>query len=203
MRASLFALGACCIAMPLALKAQHGSGTPSAASAPRAARAPREASQYDFLIGQWELTVTPKVSGLAARIHGVPKLRGSWKAWRALEGWGIEDEMRIVDESGNPRSFTQSMRVYDPAAQQWQVVTVDAYRQKVSQATARWSGREMISSGSGVDGDGDAYMTRTRITRIDARSFRFQQDRSTDGGKTWEEAALVIEAKRVSDAAPR
>lgn len=202
MKASLIALGACCIAIPFALEAQHGGGA-SSASTPRAVRAPREASQYDFLIGQWELTVTPKVSGLAARIHGVPKLRGSWKAWRALDGWGIEDEMRIVDESGNPRSFAHSMRVYDPAAQQWQVVTVDAYRQKVSQATARWSGREMIGSGSGVDADGDAYTTRTRITRIDARSFRFQQDRSTDGGKIWEEAVLVIEAKRVSDAAPR
>jgi hypothetical protein len=30
-----------------------------------------------------------------------------------------------------------------------------------------------------------------------------QQDRSTDSGQTWDEATLVIEAKRVAAAAPR
>ena len=44
--------------------------------------APAEAKQFDFLLGQWELEVHPKVSSLAAMIHGTPKLVGTWKAWR-------------------------------------------------------------------------------------------------------------------------
>ena len=58
--------------------AQHG-GTGS--SLPGTA-APAEAAQFDFLVGQWELEVTPKVGGLGAMIHGAPRLVGSWKAWR-------------------------------------------------------------------------------------------------------------------------
>ena len=45
----------CC---PLAAVAQHD------AAAPAVANAPVEAKQFDFLLGQWELDVHPKVSGM-------------------------------------------------------------------------------------------------------------------------------------------
>ena len=181
---------------PATSRAQRGSQQPPT-------RPPREASQFDFLVGQWELTVKPRVSSLAARIHGVPKLRGSWKAWRALDGWGIEDEMRIVDESGNPQGLTHVVRIYDPAAKRWTLSAVDAYRQQVTRATAQWTGTEMVSTGDGTDGEGRRYATRTRLTAITPTGFTYQQDRSYDGGKTWEEKRLVIEAKRVAATAPR
>ena len=73
----------------------------NAAAAP-STTAPAEARQFDFLVGQWELEVKPKVNAMIAMFHGTPKLAGSWKAWRALDGFGIEDEVRIVDASGNP-----------------------------------------------------------------------------------------------------
>ena len=184
---------------PAALHAQqHGGGAARSATRP-----PREAAQYDFLVGQWELTVTPKVSGLAARIHGVPKLRGSWKAWRALDGWGVEDELRVVDESGNPRTFTHFVRIYDQSARRWTIASVDVYRQLVSRATAQWQGSAMTTFGEGKDGEGKAYASRTRLSRITPTSFRYEQDRSYDGGKTWDEALLVIEARRVAATASR
>ena len=187
------------LALPVAAPAQHPGGTAAA----RPSRPPREATQYDFLVGQWELTVTPKVSGLAARIHGVPKLRGTWKAWRALDGWGIEDEVRVVDESGNPRSLMHNVRVYDATAHHWTLVAVDAYRQAVTQAAAQWQGGEMVGQGQGVDGEGKAYVSRSRIGRITPTSFRYQLDRSYDGGRTWTEGLTVMEAKRVSATAAR
>lgn len=176
------------------LAQQHGASV---------VRAPREASQYDFLIGQWELTVKPKAVGLAARVHGVPKLTGTWKAWRALDGWGIEDELRIVDASGNPQALTHHVRVYDMSARRWVISAVDAYRQRVTRSTAQWSGNAMVVSGEGTDAEGKAYSTRTRITAVTPSSFRYQQDRSSNGGKSWDEATLVIEAKRVASVAPR
>jgi hypothetical protein len=175
---------------------QHGAQ-------PLVSRPPREASQYDFLVGQWELTVTPKVSGLAARIHGVPKLRGTWSAWRALDGWGITDELRIVDESGNPQAYTHFVRVYDSATRRWSVASVEVYRQRVAQSTAQWTADGMVSTGDGVDGDGKKYVTRTRLSRVTATSFRYQQDRSYDAGRTWDEGRLVIDAKRLAAVAPR
>ena len=69
---------------PTALYAQHGGASPSIATPPR------EATQFDFLIGQWDLVAKPAATTLAMRIHGAPRFVGSWKAWRAFDGFGIE-----------------------------------------------------------------------------------------------------------------
>jgi hypothetical protein len=175
--------------------AQHGA---AGLGAP-----PREAAQFDFLVGQWDLTVTPKVSGLAARIHGAPKLTGTWKAWRAFDGFGIEDEMRIVDGSGNPASLSHTMRVFNATDKRWSNTSLDVYRSRFSSSTADWRNNEMHTTGTGVDAEGKAYMTRSRFSAISKDRFTFQQDRSTDNGKTWNEAVLRIEAKRIATSAPR
>ena len=185
------------LTVPHVAVAQHGGE-----SAPDA-RAPREASQFNFLIGQWELVVKPKATSLATRIHGVPKLQGTWKAWRALEGWGIEDELRIVDASGNPRSLVHSVRIFDPAGRRWKVSALDVYRTSFVMTSAQWQGSEMRSQPQDVVADGKPAQSRTRITHITADSFRYHQDRSTDGGRTWTEDMLVIDAKRVAATASR
>jgi hypothetical protein len=163
--------------------------------------APGEVSQFAFLLGQWDLTVTPVVSGLAARIHGVPKSRGSWMGWRAFDGWGIEDELRVVDASGNPQALLYFVRIYDPVARSWTVSAVDTYRGLVSRSVAEWRDGEMTLTGDGTDA-GKPFRSRTRISAITPSSFHVRQDRSYDGGKTWEDR-LLIDAKRVAPVAPR
>ncbi|HYW31790.1 MAG TPA: hypothetical protein VE869_09810 [Gemmatimonas sp.] len=177
--------------------AQHGGG-----SSPNT-QPPREASQYAFLIGQWDVTVTPKATTLATRIHGMPKLRGTWKAWRALEGFGVEDELRVVDAAGNPQLLTHFVRVYDGTARVWKVSAVDVYRATMTMSTAQWQGTEMRSTSTGMDADGKPYLTRTTLMAITPTSFRSKQDRSTDNGRTWTENYLVIDAKRTAAVAPR
>src|SRR5262249_44681330 len=178
--------------------AQH-DGT-SAAPAPST---PAEARQFDFLLGQWEVDVKPKVGGLAAMIHGSPKLSGSWKAWRALDGLGVEDELRIADGSGNPMSLSQALRVFDRNQGRWAIVGVDAYRARISNSTAQWQEGEMRVTGNGVDNEGKTYLSRTRYYDIGADAFRMQQDRLYDDGQSWDEATLVIDARRVAAAASR
>jgi len=172
-----------------------------AQGAPPSTTPPAEARQFDFLIGQWELEVKPKVSSLAAMIHGAPKLVGSWKGWRSLDGFGVEDELRIVDASGNPMSMSKALRVYDRNKNHWTIVGLDVYGARVSNSTAQWKDSEMRIEGSGVDGEGKAYVSRTRYFAIGADAFRMQQDRSFDKGQTWDEATLTIEAKRVAASA--
>lgn len=191
----LAALVACA---PLAVHAQHASPAADAG-----VRAPQEARQFDFLIGQWELKVTPKVNSLAAKIHGVPKMTGLWKAWRAMDGWGIEDELRIVDASGNPKALSHVLRVFDPESKHWKNVAVDAYNGAVSQSTAAWDGAVMLVSGQGTDGDGKAYHSRVVFRDITPNRFSWRADRSYDLGKTWTEGVLTIEAKRSSAVAAR
>ncbi len=176
--------------------AQHGGSAP-------ARSAPAEARQFAFLIGQHELVVKPAASRLAERIHGVPKLVGTWKAWRALDGFGIEDELRVTDQSGNPQTLVHAVRYYDASAKRWTSSTIDVYRGVFSSSTGEWRDNAMTTTTRGTDGDGKPYLARSRYYDITPTSFKVRQDRSTDDGKTWKEGVLTIEAKRVAAAAPR
>jgi hypothetical protein len=184
------------LAMPLL-------AAPPVRAQPAATNVAREAAQFDFLVGHWEVELTPKINGLAKLIHGQPRLVGSWKAWRAFDGRGIDDELRIVDASGNPATLAHAQRIYDPAAKRWLVSSLDVYRARFSSATAQWKDGEMQVDGSATHPDGKPMLTRTRFHSIGADAFRMRQDRSTDNGVTWDEGALVIVAKRVAPKAPR
>jgi hypothetical protein len=193
----LLLLFAAIAAVPVGAAAQHAGGSPALSTV-----APREASQFDFLIGQWQLAVRPVVSSLAARIHGVPKLVGTWKAWRAFDGFGLEDELRISDESGNPKTLAHAVRVYDPSARRWTTSTLDVYRATFVASTAEWAENQMTATSRGSDKDGNSFVARTRFSDITPTSFRFVQERSTDGGRTWMET-LRIQAKRTAPTAAR
>ena len=177
----------------------------------RAARAPlsaeyrvaNDSSQFDFMIGQWQLDVVPKVSGLAAAMHGVPKLTGTWKAWRAAGEAGIHDELRIVDGSGNPSSIIASRRTYDPKLHKWIANSTDRARSRTATATGEWLKNEIVLVGKVTDSQGDTYLTRSRFYDITPSGFRYQQDRSDDNGRTWDEGRLKISARRVSTQSQR
>lgn len=190
------------LAVPAALTAQHdGAG---AAPARTQTTAPREGSQFDFLVGEWELVVKVPAPSLAARLHGgAPKLVGSWKGWRAMDGYGVEDELRITDAAGNRLSLAKALRVYDVGARHWSSTTLDVYRARFSSATAEFKNGEMHQTSKGTDQEGKAFVQRTRFYEITPAGFRFQQDRSYDDGKSWTEGVLRIEAKRVAPTAAR
>ncbi len=183
----------CAVAVLFAtpLAAQHGAG-----GAVASGLGP-EARQFDFLVGSWTIEARPKVGTLAAMIHGAPRPVGSWNAKRAFDGRGVEDELRIVDASGNPVSLGRSLRIWSPGERAWLVATLDAYRARFTQGKAHWAGGEMQIEGSGTDSEGKPYRTRSRFSAITADGFRLTQDRSTDG-ETWDEAVLVIDATRAA-----
>src|SRR5215204_4864203 len=142
------------LAGPVTPQLQHGGGSPSTRTPPR------EASQFNFLVGQWELTVKPAATTLAQKIHGIPKLTGTWKAWRALDGWGIEDELRLTDASGNPLLLAHHVRYFESAKRRWNVSGVDVYKGLLTTSSAEWKNAEMTLSGSGTEADGRAYISR-------------------------------------------
>jgi hypothetical protein len=144
--------------------------------------------------------VQPKVSSIAAAIHGTPKLVGTWKAWRALDGLAVEDEMRVVDASGNPISLSHALRIYAKNEGRWKIQGLDAYRSRFSESSGQFQGGEMRIDGRGFDPEGHPVMTRVRYHDIGANGFRMQQDRSSDDGRTWDEGVLTIVAKRTGPA---
>ena len=184
--------------VPSLVLAQHGGGSGPDLSTV----APKEAAQFDFLVGLWELDVKPVINTLAAKIHGVPKFAGTWKAWKSLDGWGMVDELRITDASGNPRTFAHAVRIYDPTARRWSTQNLDVYRSVFTASTGEWKGSEMIVTSRNTDKDGKAYISRGRYYDITPQAFKFDQDRSFDEGKTWDGNLRVL-AKRVAASATR
>ncbi len=183
------------VALVATAHAQHGGGG-------GVRSAPTEVAQFAFLVGQWDLVVRPAASGLAAKIHGVPKMAGTWKAWRAFDGFGVEDELRITDASGNPRALSHTMRYYDATTKRWTSSSLDVYRGAFNASSAQWKDGVMSMTSRGTDADGKAYVTRTRFYDITPAAFKFRQERSMDAGGTWNES-LGIDARRVAAVAPR
>lgn len=182
---------------PVVTLAQHSDEAAAASSG----STPAEAKQFDFLLGKWQIEVRPKVSGLAAMIHGAPRLVGTWKASRTADGLGVEDEMRIMDASGNPISLSRALRTYSKTDARWKISGTDVTHASSSEATGQWHGGEMHLDGRSTDAEGKLMLTRTRYTNITTDGFRMQQDRSTDSGQTWEEGSLTIDAKRAATTA--
>jgi len=180
------------------LASQHAG---AAAASPTVA--PKEGAQFDFLIGQWEVVAKPLAKTLGQKIHGVQKLPGVWKASRALDGWGIEDELRLTDASGNPRLLMHTIRYYDSNARKWNLSAIDVYKGIVSTSAAELKGKQMIASGQGKEADGGAYLSRGWFTNITAQTFTYRLDRSYDNGKTWTEGLTTIDAKRTAATATR
>ncbi|MDB4917672.1 MAG: hypothetical protein JWM95_5316 [Gemmatimonadetes bacterium] len=164
---------------------------------------PAEAKQFAFLIGQFDLVVKPKAQGLGQTIHGVPKLVGTWKAWRALDGFGIEDDLRVTDESGNPKLYSHSVRYYDSEQKRWIASTIDVYRGVFNTSMAEWKDNAVVATSHGTDAEGKVYASRARYYDITPTGFKFRQDRSFDEGKTWDEGLLSIDAKRIAATAAR
>src|SRR5262245_59666170 len=55
---------------------------------------PPESSQFDFLLGAWDIDVTLNNPNLP------PKARGRWTAQKSADGFMVTDEYRILDDQG-------------------------------------------------------------------------------------------------------
>ncbi len=197
MRLRALAVALVILVLPRGSAAQH-------AAAPSTSRvAPREAAQFDFLVGQWEIEARPRATTFAQRIHGAPRLVGTWKAWRALDGFGVEDELRITDGSGNPLAFTHAVRYYSPERRRWLISSLDVYRGTFTSLDAESRPGEMLVTSRGTDQEGKAYLSRTRFHAITPSAFKVQIDRSYDDGRSWTEGYLRIDARRVAATAAR
>ena len=65
--------------------------------------------------------------------------------------FGVDDEIRIIDKSGNPVGLSHAMRAYSSTESSWLVVSLDVYRGRIAESKGQLpeqERREHISGGA-------------------------------------------------------
>jgi hypothetical protein len=157
---------------------------------PEERRALTEAHQgdFDYLLGDWEFT---------AQNHQYGTFRGYWSAIRLAEGPQVYDEYRIVGDSGETYYVTTTLRAYNAALDQWELVSMEAASGLQNVGTGHKVGDEMrIEQKFGVMSTTPSLL-RIRYYNIRPDRFSWTADRSSDDGRTWTTGFQTIEARRI------
>lgn len=142
---------------------------------------------FDYLLGDWEFSAESKEYG---------KFRGYWSAARIANGQ-LFDEYRVVGDKGETYYVTTTVRAYNAALDQWELVSLDTGTGLQNFGTAHREGSEMrIEQKFGVGGPNPSVL-RIRYHDIQPDRFLWSADRSGDGGKTWVKDFQQIEARRI------
>ncbi|UHQ23996.1 hypothetical protein LVB77_04570 [Lysobacter sp. 5GHs7-4] len=148
----------------------------------RADDAPRD---FDFLVGDWQVSHRR----LRKRLVGSQdwdQFGGTLRNWPVLGGHGNVGDNVFEFPSGTVRGI--GLRSYDPKAKQWLSWWLDG-RTPTSIAPPVRGGFAADGVGTFIGDDtldGKPIKTRVLWSRITARSARWEQACSDDGGKTWE-----------------
>jgi len=147
---------------------------------------PPETSQFEFLIGTWDIVSEPNIPGVPERV------RGRWTAQRSADGFMVVDEYRVFDDQGGTAYLGETYRVFNPSKKQWEFRFVEPFSGTWHEGTGLKVGNEMHLS-QGTPGGGS--MSRIRYYDIRPDRFSWISERSRDGGRTWTKGTR-IEATR-------
>jgi len=154
---------------------------------------PPEATQFDYLVGDWTFTGVWKLP------NGERQGVGTWKARKALDGFGVVDEWRVLDRPGGSTVILgTTYRIYNRAKSHWDMRFLNVFNAKWDEQYAEWRDGEMHLWWTSEDQRG-TFQVRVRYYDISENSFRWRADRSYDGGVTWIENWLTMEVTRVTN----
>jgi hypothetical protein len=153
------------------------------------AKAPRELSQFAFLIGKWSGEAKLK------REDGAwETLKAAWEGRYILDGYAIEDEYRMTTSTGELLVLGMNLRTYDSKKKVWNMKWLNAL-------AGTWTdlGSEQLG-GVRADENTISYImkepvarhafTRATYTNISTDHFTWRGERSNDG-KAWEEFLTI------------
>ena len=145
---------------------------------------------FDYLLGDWEFTSVSREHGAA---------RGFWSAAR-MEGGHVLDEYRIVGDGGETWYHLVTLRTFNGALDQWELVSAEQGSGLRDVGTGRRVGAEMHLEQTFGAGTPTPSVWRIRYYDIRPDRFSWTADRSTDGGRSWTTGHLRIEARRIGPA---
>ena len=148
---------------------------------------------FDYLLGDWRFKAKSSTWG---------EFGGAWSAVRLATGGGVNvlDEYRVLGDSDETFFASSTLRVYNPAQDRWELVSVHETSGLQDVGTARKVGAEMHIEQTFGANTAKPEQWRIRYYNIGADGFRWAADRSMDGGKTWERDHMTLEARRVGPA---
>jgi hypothetical protein len=136
---------------------------------------PPEARLFDRVAGSWDVDYTN------IRDDGTrDKVRGELLVGWVLDGRALQDLWIQFPKPGEDRFIGTTLRFYDADRKKWRVTWVSAIANAVT-----------LLEGSEEDGrialynDSPKGRTRWTFSNITDRTFVWQGELSTDGGKTW------------------
>ena len=157
--------------------------------------APKELSQFAFLIGRW------RGEAIVKGEDGAPQsFQVTWVGRYILDGYAIADEFRMADAQGNLVMLGQNYRSYNTEKKTWVMKWQEAL-------TSTWLdlGPEELG-GVTANNAFIAFKARFRpdeihritFSNISEDHFTWRAEASTGEQKTWTEV-MVIEVSRVTD----
>src|SRR6059058_2643639 len=103
------------------------------------------AHDFDYMLGDWEFTVTNPYGSLTGR----------WSAVRLRHSGQIMDEFRILDDSGGTYFLSTTWRVYNALRDRWELVSIDSRALGVQNFGTAWREGDVMrvqqESGKGTD----------------------------------------------------
>jgi len=135
---------------------------------------PEEMSQYDFLIGDWDVDMTWYFDGKTPT--------KSFAKWH--NHWVVNGNVVMLEWRG-PQFTGAELRQWDRQANQWVGVNIyPAFGPQFQDITSRKNGDTMqvFMDGEGPNGP---YINRETYYDIEADSYKMKSEHSFDGGETW------------------
>jgi len=143
---------------------------------------PSEASQFDFLIGEWEARTTryrPDGSELGG-------YAGTWRARHLHDARMVLDEFTAFLDDRSEISYMATLRTFSGATGRWEMTFLIAHQpQLIRSFSGRFEAGEMRLDGEGHTLSGDPVKARVRFFDITPTSFEWENRVSLDGGSTW------------------
>jgi len=138
----------------------------------------RQLALFGQFVGSWDLEVTDIATDGTATTT-----LGEWHFGLALGGRAVADVWicpRRTPDGVSPGEHGLSMRFYDEELSAWRSTWVGPGRRMVRVFVARPVGDRIVLSGQFDDGD-----LRWSFSDVTPSSFRWRNEVSVDGGRTW------------------
>jgi hypothetical protein len=148
-----------------------------------------EPSDFDFLVGTWDLAITSTLPGIP------PSVRGRWSVASVGDGLVLADEYRAFDDKGATAYLGLTYRAFNPATREWDIRYLEPRSGKWYEAKG-WPSEATVLVQQKGDAQSPDVLLRFQYYDIKAKQFLWRSERSDDGGKTWSPYGLKITATR-------